>query len=244
MASKFKIWVDDDHLNKVQTYDTFVNDTQRTAGFTGGTPASSERVNTALRQANLVACALMELVDSNGTRDFRSTVTQVKNCIGDWLASSAWVYHSDYSDFAVYASKIGSHNGSTPVTPQIGNIEQPTYVDNTGTIKETAYIPKLNGANQQSSTSFYAPTGYGNGGQLLSSTGYGEPQWVEPSGLTVGDATRAVNATNATTADKANKIVFVTTPPTESPEEGTLVIYVSSSIPTTRYDRVLYLMTY
>jgi len=51
------------------------------------------------------------------------------------------------------------------------------------------------------------------------------------------------NATLATTATKATTIEFTTTAPTSSPAAGTLRIYVGSSLPGTRYDRVLYLIT-
>lgn len=42
---------------------------------------------------------------------------------------------------------------------------------------------------------------------------------------------------------KAQYITFTTTAPTSSPPAGTLMIYTGSSVPGTRYDRVLYLIT-
>lgn len=89
--SKFNIWVDDSHLNNVMSYDEFVADTQRTAGFTGGTPASSVRVNSALRQANLVACALMNIVDPGNTVDFRSSVNSIQSLISTYLTTTLTV---------------------------------------------------------------------------------------------------------------------------------------------------------
>lgn len=85
MASKFQIWVDNEHLDNVQSYASFENDSQRKAGFTPGTPASSVRVNSALRQANLIACALMEIVDPTGTKDLRANVNDIKSLINSYL---------------------------------------------------------------------------------------------------------------------------------------------------------------
>lgn len=48
---------------------------------------------------------------------------------------------------------------------------------------------------------------------------------------------------NVNTALKANSIAFTTEEPTASPTDGTLIIYVGSSVPTTRYDRVIYIIT-
>ena len=48
---------------------------------------------------------------------------------------------------------------------------------------------------------------------------------------------------NADNATKAQQLVFTTAPPTSSPPAGTLIVYIGSSTPSTRYDRVLYLIT-
>lgn len=58
------------------------------------------------------------------------------------------------------------------------------------------------------------------------------------SSMTVG------NASNAESATKANYIKLETSAPTNSPPEGCLSIYFCNSLPSTRYDRVLYLVTY
>ena len=84
--------------------------------------------------------------------------------------------------------------------------------------------------------------------------------------LTAGNATSAGKATNdvdgnpikttyakqngsypnltAGNADVAGSIKFVTTAPTAAPPAGTLIIYYGTTAPTTRYDRVLYLIGY
>lgn len=84
MANNFKPWVDDANISgNVQSRNEFSNDAQRKSGFQANQPASAVRINTALRQANLVSAALMEFVDSvkslPSTLDVQSSVTQVKN---------------------------------------------------------------------------------------------------------------------------------------------------------------------
>lgn len=53
----------------------------------------------------------------------------------------------------------------------------------------------------------------------------------------------SLTADNAQIAALANTVTFVTTPPTTSPAEGSLVVYVGTTLPSTRVDRVLYLIT-
>lgn len=43
-------------------------------------------------------------------------------------------------------------------------------------------------------------------------------------------------------AEKAQKIIYTTEAPTVSPENGTLIVYIGTTLPTTRYERVLYLV--
>lgn len=64
MANEFKPWIDDENVSNsnVQPGVTFIADSQRKNGFEAGQPASSIRVNTALREATLVATALVNLL--------------------------------------------------------------------------------------------------------------------------------------------------------------------------------------
>lgn len=78
MSNKFKLWVDQNYVNNTQSYDAFLNDTQRQEGFKAGTPASAIRVNTTLRQSSLITCALMNVLAPNDNNvDFRSSVDAV-----------------------------------------------------------------------------------------------------------------------------------------------------------------------
>lgn len=86
MANKFKEWVNIDNISNVQTYDEFSNDSQRNEGFKAGEIASSKRINSALRQANLVACALMNVVAPNNEDvDLTSSVSDVKTILENGL---------------------------------------------------------------------------------------------------------------------------------------------------------------
>ena len=86
MANNFKVWVDTPTPEQqVQSPSAFESDEQRINGFKAGNPASALRVNTALRQANVVVAGLMEFCDEVKTLpddlSLLSTVTEVKNAI-------------------------------------------------------------------------------------------------------------------------------------------------------------------
>ena len=86
MANNFKSWVDSPTAGQqVQSASVFATDTQRVDGFKAGDPASALRVNSALRQANIVVAGLMQMCDDIKTLpdglSLMSTVTQVKNAI-------------------------------------------------------------------------------------------------------------------------------------------------------------------
>lgn len=86
MANNFKPWVDSPTAGQeVQSVSVFASDTQRIKGFKAGGPASALRVNSALRQANLVVASIMQMCDEIVTLPqdlgLLSTVTQVKTAI-------------------------------------------------------------------------------------------------------------------------------------------------------------------
>ena len=67
MANKFVPWIDVTSSSTIgvstQSQAVFAQDEQRKVGFVAGDPASAIRVNSALRQANVVVAALMQLAD-------------------------------------------------------------------------------------------------------------------------------------------------------------------------------------
>lgn len=87
--SKFYVWVDDPQTSSsTQTSTEFANEPQRKQGFQANEVISSKKVNTAIRQANLVAVALMEaLSPDNTTLDVNSPVIDVTNEIKAKLAT-------------------------------------------------------------------------------------------------------------------------------------------------------------
>lgn len=106
MASNFKPWVDSPTAGQqVQSASVFATDAQRVNGFKAGDPASALRVNSALRQANIVVAGLMQMCDDIKTLpselSLMSTVTQVKNAIKaaiDQLDATVLASAKSYTD--------------------------------------------------------------------------------------------------------------------------------------------------
>ena len=93
--SKFYPWINDDKVAdsgdkpNVLSPSALSTDSQKVNGFISGTPISSLRINTALRQANLVVAALMDAIDSENTLDLTSTQSAVKNVIDTYFGQFA-----------------------------------------------------------------------------------------------------------------------------------------------------------
>lgn len=106
MANKFKPWVDSPTAGQqVQSASVFATDAQRVDGFKAGDPASALRVNSALRQANIVVAGLMQMCDDIKTLpdglSLMSTVAQVKNAIKaaiDQLDATVLASAKSYTD--------------------------------------------------------------------------------------------------------------------------------------------------
>jgi hypothetical protein len=106
MANNFKPWVDSPTAGQqVQSASVFATDAQRVDGFKAGDPASALRVNSALRQANIVVVGLMQMCDDIKTLpdglSLMSTVTQVKNAIKaaiDQLDATVLASAKSYTD--------------------------------------------------------------------------------------------------------------------------------------------------
>lgn len=77
MANKFKIWVDDAYIDNVLDYASFSSNEDRGRGFRPSRVAISKNVNSALRQANLVAAALMNVIAPDSERDLTSSLDDV-----------------------------------------------------------------------------------------------------------------------------------------------------------------------
>lgn len=211
--SKFRIWVDDSNLDKVMGFDQFDTDTQRQAGFTGGTPASSIRVNTALRQANLVACALMNIVDTANTTDFRSSVATVQSLLSNYISNTMVAYKATNADI----NNLNT-NANAVVNFKIGN--GIAYNKTINNVANASNATNVNITNKNTNDNAIVNFQLGNGTEY----------------------NKTIN--NVANAVKASQISFTTVPPVSSPPEGSLIIYVGDTTPSTRYDRVIYLITY
>ena len=92
MATRFSVWIDTPISGtNVQSFTAFSNDEQRKAGFTANTPASSIRVNTALREATLFATGFMKAFLDNSTLDATSTVAQMATALSNLIATKTYV---------------------------------------------------------------------------------------------------------------------------------------------------------
>lgn len=94
MANNFLPWVDTVTSGQnVQSASDFAADSQRKEGFVAGTPASALRVNSGLRQANLVAAAVMQVCENNGINisnlDLTSVVSAVATAINSLITTIA-----------------------------------------------------------------------------------------------------------------------------------------------------------
>lgn len=110
---------------------------------------------------------------------------------------------------------------------KIGDVNNPVYVADDGTVTPGKSIPKLNGSDQDTAISFYAPIQSGTAGQVLKSKGSGAPEWIKQSDLSVGKATNAnkigVKDSSGAGTIRYKSIETVTSLPT-SPDADTLYI--------------------
>lgn len=90
-------WVDDDKASANCT-SLLLAESEHSLGFQAGGPAKSKNVNAALRQANLIGCALMDIVDPTGTLSGLSARSTVKTKLQNY--------------FNTYATKAGLEDGS------------------------------------------------------------------------------------------------------------------------------------
>lgn len=89
MPTKFLPWIDTAILSgaaqNVLKYTDFLHDGERENGFKPRTPASSLRMNTALRGASLVTAAFMDIVAPDAALDASSAVEDVKTAISAYF---------------------------------------------------------------------------------------------------------------------------------------------------------------
>lgn len=92
MATRFSVWIDSPVIGtNIQSYGDFANDTQRKSGFSARTPASSLRVNTALRETTLFTTGFMKAFFDTSTLDPASTVAQMATALSNLIATKSYV---------------------------------------------------------------------------------------------------------------------------------------------------------
>ena len=92
MATRFSVWIDNPVTGtNIQSYSNFANDSQRKSGFSAGTPASSIRVNTALRETTLFTTGFMKAFFDTSTLDPSSTVAQMATALSNLIATKTYV---------------------------------------------------------------------------------------------------------------------------------------------------------
>ena len=92
MATRFSVWIDNPVTGtNIQSYSNFANDAQRKSGFSAGTPASSLRVNTALRETTLFTTGFMKAFFDTSTLDPSSTVAQMATALSNLIATKTYV---------------------------------------------------------------------------------------------------------------------------------------------------------
>lgn len=92
MATRFSVWIDNPVTGtNIQSYSNFANDAQRKSGFSAGTPASSIRVNTALRETTLFTTGFMKAFFDTSTLDPSSTVAQMATALSNLIATKTYV---------------------------------------------------------------------------------------------------------------------------------------------------------
>lgn len=126
---------------------------------------------------------------------------------GTWVGGEAWEKVSaGYADTAGSASKLGTSN--------LGSTTKPIYLAAGVATECSAYAGgtavTLNGTSAAASTaSFYAPTGAGTSGQILTSAGTGAPTWSTANAALVGITVTSSSVSDGT--NTFNKYVHPTT---------------------------------
>lgn len=127
-------WIEDNNVNATQDYNTYLNDSQRKEGFKGGTPASAIRVNTALRQANLVATALMKALNVSETLNYRSSITDVQNAIVNGIKATK-VNNASNADVAT-AAVYTEQNRKDTIESRLSALQSKWKISSVNTVKE------------------------------------------------------------------------------------------------------------
>lgn len=122
MANKFVPWIDEvEPGTTTQEQSVFAEDSQRVNGFIAGDPASAIRVNSALRQANVVVAALMQLADELKTLpdlDLNSKVADIANALKASIITPIETHLTEIDD-----EIAALEGGSSTLTDRVDTLE-------------------------------------------------------------------------------------------------------------------------
>lgn len=122
MANKFVPWIDEvEPGTTTQEQSVFAEDSQRVNGFIAGDPASAIRVNSALRQANVVVAALMQLADELKTLpdlDLNSKVADIASALKASIITPIETHLTEIDD-----EIAALEGGSSTLTDRVDTLE-------------------------------------------------------------------------------------------------------------------------
>lgn len=122
MANKFVPWIDEvEPGTTTQEQSVFAEDSQRVNGFVAGDPASAIRVNSALRQANVVVAALMQLADELKTLpnlDLNSKVADIASALKASIITPIETHLTEIDD-----EIAALEGGSSTLTDRVDTLE-------------------------------------------------------------------------------------------------------------------------
>lgn len=138
MANKFVPWIDEvEPGTTTQEQSVFAEDSQRVNGFVAGDPASAIRVNSALRQANVVVAALMQLADELETLpdlDLNSSVANIANALKASIITPIETHLSNLDDEVAALS-----GGSSTLGQRVSTLEnEMNAVENKNSQQDTS----------------------------------------------------------------------------------------------------------
>lgn len=158
--ANFYPWIDTSNTN-VMSENDFKNDSQRTTGFEAGQAASSKRVNSALRQANLFVAALANIILGNDTT---LNLTSSLNAVQTKLASS--------HPFNIPIQQAGTGSAKSIIPKNI--------IANENVVGSNVLVSIVYGTNNKVETNYSACFGTSN--ELISKT-YNSPMFLFGSNL-------------------------------------------------------------
>ena len=158
--ANFYPWIDTSNKN-VMSENDFKNDSQRSTGFEAGQAASSKRVNSALRQANLFVAALANIILGNDTT---LNLTSSLNAVQTKLASS--------HPFNIPIQQAGTGSAKSIIPKNV--------IANENVVGSNVLVSLVYGTNNKVETNYSACFGTSN--ELISKT-YNSPMFLFGSNL-------------------------------------------------------------